>query len=89
MWKKDFDDPSTPKLILPRIKFFTAETPSTKMEARNQDDLVLLRSDGYDAKFDQVPCDDIIFDENRDDFAKYDGGKGSSLFYLHVENKRS
>ena len=84
MWRKDFDDPSTPKMILPRIKFFTAETPTTKMEAKKQDDLVLLKSDRYDPKFDDVPCDQIIFSENGNDSAKYDEGKGSSFFYYQM-----
>lgn len=73
MWREEHDDPTTPMTsILPRIKFFTVETPSTKSEASENEDLVLVESDSYDAKFNHVKCDEMIWEENKNMSAKYD-----------------
>lgn len=69
MWKMDISDPSIENFVSPRIIFFTAETPDTEIEAKNEKDLILIK---YDAIFNNVKCEEGIFDDNKNDSRLYD-----------------
>ena len=83
MWKKDISDSSIQNFVSPRIKFLTADTPSTRIEAKNNKDLILVK---YVATFKNVKCEEEIFENNKNDSHLYDQGTCSRVLkkIIHI-----
>ena len=77
MWKRDISDSSIQNFVSPRIKFVTADTPSTHIEARNNDDLILVKNV---ATFNNFKCEEEIFEKNKNDSQLFDLGTCSLVF---------
>ena len=84
MWKKDISDSSIQNFVSPKIKFFTADTPSTQIEAQNNEDLILVK---YVATFNNIKCEEEIFENNKNDSHLFDQGTCSLVSSYRSKQK--